>query len=109
MDAYKFWERVDGKNPHQTLKRLTDECGIDYRRVKKNRSDQRLPNLEDAYLLASHEGTSVEYLLTGKEPEPLPTMAEKVLEYLAENMPGTLEDVRGRLEKKDGSSLTAAG
>jgi hypothetical protein len=66
MDANAFWNRVDMCNPYKTLKRLTDECGIDYRRVKKNRSDVRLPNTEDVFLLASRAGVSMEFLLTGQ-------------------------------------------
>lgn len=66
MDANAFWNRVDMCNPYKTLKRLTDECGIDYRRVKKNRSDVRLPNTEDVYLLATRAGVSMEFLLTGQ-------------------------------------------
>lgn len=103
MDAYSFWTRVDEKNPFATLKKLTDECGIDYRRVKKNRSDGRLPNLEDAYLLSLHTSTSMEYLLTGLEPL---TVYKEVYEYMEKTLPSLLEDIQRQIgfKKEDGSS-----
>lgn len=99
MDAYGFWKRIDEKNPFPTLIRLVEECGIDYRRVKKNRSDSRLPNIEDAYLLASHTGASIEYLLTGKE-ERIISIADEVYEYMQTEMPSLLEDIMRKISLK---------
>lgn len=66
MDAYEFWKRVDEKNPYNTVKQLTDLSGIEYSRVKRNRSDERMPSVEDVYKLSSTLNIPMEYLLTGE-------------------------------------------
>ena len=108
MDAFLFWKRLDNSNPYPTLKRLTDECGIDYRRVKKNRSDNRLPNLEDAYLFSSTMNVQLEYLLTGKNAS---TQADEVYAFMQTEMPSLLEDIERKLrfKKGDGSLPSTAG
>ena len=70
MDASAFWKRIDETNPYRTLRQLSDECGIDYWRVKRNRSDVRMPSAEDVYLFASVIGVPMEYLLTGESKTP---------------------------------------
>lgn len=64
-NAYTFWKRLD-ESYNGTLKELCLKTGVDYNRVKRNRSDCRLPNLEDAYALSHEIGLSIETLLTGK-------------------------------------------
>lgn len=64
--AYQFWKRVDEKNPYSLID-LCRKAGIEYNRLKRNRSDCRLPSLEDAFALASSMSSGVEYLLTGRE------------------------------------------
>jgi len=71
MDASAFWRRVDDNNPCNTLKQFMEECGIDYNRTKRNRSDVRLPDTEDVYRMATRIGLPMEYLLTGESRTPV--------------------------------------
>lgn len=63
--AYDFWKRVDYANTGHIID-LCKTAKIDYNRMKHNRSDCRLPKLEDAYAIARALGVSVEYLLAGE-------------------------------------------
>ena len=47
----------------------------------------------------------MEFLLTGNEDRPA-TIAELVYEYMNENMPGTLDDILVKIQKKVGNSGT---
>lgn len=99
MDAYGFWKRIDESNPFATLTRLADESGINYQRIKRNRSDIRLPSLEDAYLLSAHTGVSMEYLLTGQAPR---TLCDDVYEYMEKELPSLLDDILNKINMKKG-------
>lgn len=69
-EAYRVWKRVDILRKNIPLSQICRETGLNYSRVKTNRSDNRLPNIEDLYTFAGYLGCSMEYLLTGK-PESL--------------------------------------
>lgn len=64
-NAYYFWKRLD-ENYKGSLKDLCLKTGVDYNRIKRNRSDCRLPNLQDAYAISHLLGIDIEYLLTGE-------------------------------------------
>ena len=65
-DSYLFWKRFDDSKPYGvTLKDICSEVGLVYQRIADQRSDCRLPKLDDAFLLSSRIGVSLEYLLTG--------------------------------------------
>ena len=105
MDAYSFWKRVDACNPFSTVKKLSEVCGIDYNRVKKNRSDMRLPNLEDAYALARILKVSLEFLITGEDSRPH-TVGDRLYQALLEQAPAVLQGlIETYIEKKDTSSV----
>ena len=104
MEAFDFWKRVDENNPYRTVKELSAECGITYNRMKKNRSDVRLPSIEDAFSLAQAEGVSVELLLTGKDSRPL-SVGDRLYQALLEQAPAVLQGlIETYIEKKDISS-----
>jgi len=69
FDAYRFWDSVDALRGSEPLTRLCSRIGVNYARVKRNRTDCRLPSLEDACLFAFGLSTSVESLLLGTEDE----------------------------------------
>ena len=69
--AIDIWNRVDELRPGH-LTELCKKAQIPYARIKRNRTDCRIPSAEDLYAIASVLGTSVEYLLTGSiEKQPL--------------------------------------
>lgn len=66
FDGYVFWKRVDAMRKTNSLSSICNATGIKYSRVKENRSDNRIPCVEDLYLLSNYLGCSIEYLLTGE-------------------------------------------
>ena len=63
--AFYFWERVDNLN-NGKLNVLCQRAGLDYNKVKHNRSDVRLMNCIETNAIAQALGTTMEYLLTGE-------------------------------------------
>ena len=81
MDAFRFWSNLDkAKGDKKTLKELCKELGIAYQRIADQRSDCRLPKLDDAYALALALGVSIEYLATGENMHSLTPEAKAVNE-----------------------------
>ena len=64
--GYDFWKRIDAMRKTSSLSSICNATGIKYSRVKENRSDNRIPCVEDLYLLSNYLGCSIEYLLTGE-------------------------------------------
>jgi len=71
MDIASFWERTNSliKSKKTTQRTLSSECGFTERRIESLVSTGRLPDTIESYLIARALGTSVEYLVTGKEPD----------------------------------------
>ncbi len=67
--AYQFWKRIDALRGNTSLKDLSEKVGIKYQRIKEQRSSGRIPNADDLFRLSQTLGTSVEYLLTGKNQQ----------------------------------------
>ena len=61
---------------------LCRRSGVDYNRVKHNRSDCRIPKADDLLLLSRGVGRSIEFLLTGEDHQEsaLPPEARAVME-----------------------------
>ena len=72
FDGYELWKRIDALRGCIPLSQICKETGIKYTRVKKNRSDNRMPGIEDIYTLAHYLGCSMEYLLSGKDNSASP-------------------------------------
>ncbi len=68
-NGYEFWQLVDALNlnKYRTAKALAFASGLDYSKIKQQRTDNRIPKAEDLLSLARSLGTSVEYLLTGED------------------------------------------
>ena len=84
----EFWNRVDFllKKQKRTLTDLCKECCINYNSVNGQRTRESLPKAEQIYAMSQYLGTSMEFLLTGVEPnfklqEPL----NSIVEFLKEN------------------------
>ena len=82
MDGYSFWKQVDSIRPKEDLKVFAKRNGLDYIRLVNQRSDCRIPKLEDAYLLSVALGCSLEYLITGKEEHRYEARVKAVADVL---------------------------
>lgn len=85
--ATDFWNRVNSliKSNNTTQQSLSEQCGFNPRRVQNLSSGNRLPDIQEGYLIASSLHTSVEYLVTGKHTDAESELIElkrKILELL---------------------------
>lgn len=65
--GYNFWKRVDEKKGNLTITKLCEDLNLKYNRIRDNRSENRLPNIEDLIRIANYFHTDVNYLLTGAD------------------------------------------
>lgn len=65
--GYEFWQRVDEKKGNLTVTQICKDLNLKYNRIRDNRSENRLPNIEDLIRIADYLHTDVNYLLTGRE------------------------------------------
>ena len=64
-----FWKRVDSfLAPGQTLKWLCCELNLNYKTILNLRNRASLPSIEIAFSIAQFFGTTIEYLISGKDP-----------------------------------------
>ena len=63
--AIDIWNRIDCLR-NVPLTDLCKSIGVPYTRVKRNRTDCRIPSCEDMLALADGLNTTVDYLLTGE-------------------------------------------
>ena len=71
------------------------DAGIDYTRIKNQRSDNRLPKLEDAYHIARVLDCSITYLLTGAlDSDAIPKRLQPFIRALTQASEDDLELVR---------------
>lgn len=78
-----FWSRVNYllRMKKKTLTELCKDRSISYNSVNGQRTRESLPKVEQLYAMSQYLGVSMEYLLTGVEPdfklqEPLRTVVE---------------------------------
>ena len=78
--AIDIWNRIDSIRNTP----LTDLCkavGVPYARVKRNRTDCRIPSCEDLLALADGLDTTIDFLLTGNQIEAkYPPRIERIIE-----------------------------
>ena len=65
--GFEFWKRVDGLLNGKPLTVMADSIGMNYATMKNQRSGNRYPKREDVSRIAEFLGTSVNFLMTGKE------------------------------------------
>ena len=78
ISGKEFWELVICNNPYSTLRELTAKAGIDYRHAMQQRGDNRMPKVEDIFLLSRAMGKSMEFLVTGKARQIYPPHIEAI-------------------------------
>ena len=65
--GYYFWKQVDLQRGKTLLSEIASALCLNYQSIRDQRTNNRLPKLEDAYSIASYLGVSIEYILTGKD------------------------------------------
>lgn len=101
--AFQFWERVDELRGEKTLRQIATDLGANYPTIKDMRSRCRYPKQDLCIKIANYLGTTVEYLMTGKEPEKVPvnddyTYITKMLKddpTLASSIANLIKSIRG--------------
>lgn len=78
-DAYRFWKNVDKARGEPSLVKLADECQLNYKVIKNQRSNDKLPGLLNAYTIAKYLNVSIEYLLTGIECKSVKSLSDRSL------------------------------
>lgn len=70
MTAINFWNRVNEllKKFKLTQKQLSISCNFSESRINNLSSTKRLPDAIEVVIIAKALQTTVEYLVTGKEP-----------------------------------------
>ena len=76
MDIASFWERTNQliKSQKTTQRALSVNCGFAFRRIESLVSLNRMPDGIETYRIAQALNTSVEFLITGKEPDTKPRL-----------------------------------
>ena len=77
-----FWFRTNTliRQQNKTQRGLSIECGFSDRKIENQSSNDRIPDAIEAVKMAQALGTTVEYLVTGKE------LSDSFLETFKENM-----------------------
>lgn len=69
FECNAFWKRVNKliKQNHTKQEKIAADCGINYQTFRGWVVHQKYPDAKQAVLIAECLGTTVEYLVTGKE------------------------------------------
>jgi len=80
IDAVSFWKRVNNLIKIQKSKQevIAKKCNISYQTFRGWVSRKTFPGGDETYQIAQALGTTVEFLVAGKKPEP--TSLDEVLD-----------------------------
>jgi len=95
-ESWEFWHRVDELRKGETLKDVCARAGLNYSSVlnRKAGANPSMPRLETAYVLATALHTTVEYLLTGKDPPPRYSRIQDIIDWLMAKSDAELDGFR---------------
>jgi len=110
-----FWERTNSliKLRKTTQRVLSKECGFTERRIETLVSNGRLPDVMEAFRIANVLGTTIEYLVNGKEiggfPQEIISIAQKIAGLNLNDRQDILDfiDIKLKKGKKDDRILEA--
>ena len=85
INTTDYWKRIDRLMGNRVIKDFCEENGISYNTFKGNHTSLRMFNVVDTYTVANALGTTVEYLLTGKQPTSYPTELRTVIDILSKD------------------------
>jgi SOS-response transcriptional repressor LexA len=115
MDIAGFWERTNSliKLRKTTQRVLSKECGFTERRIETLVSSERFPDAIEAFRIAEELGTTVEYLITGKEingfSQKIIPIAQKIAGLDPKDRQDILDfiDIKLKKGKKGGKTMEA--
>lgn len=84
MSISDFWINTNQliKEQNKTQRGLSLECGFTERRIESLCSNNRLPDVIEAYKIASALNTTVEYLVTGEKIDLIGYQKKELQEIL---------------------------
>lgn len=65
--AFQYWERVDELRGKTSIPVIAEAIGVPLQTLKNMRSQNRYPKADIQLKLAEYLGTTVDYLMTGKD------------------------------------------
>lgn len=107
ITAFSLWSRVD-REKKEPLSVICKRVDIPYARIKRNRTDCRLPSCVDLFLLSKALDVSMEYLLTGEKSTAYPARIDTIARACMDADDLSLELVERvlRIEKKAGVAIS---
>lgn len=99
--AVAFWNRVDKLWQDRSLKDFSASTGIDYVLLLNWRTKKRLPSLEHACSISTLLGTTIEYLVTGEDPDAPAERIQQIVKRLESADDVDIELVRRVLHMND--------
>jgi len=83
-----FYERVKtlAKSQNKNLRELIESCGMNYDSYNSYKRYGNLPRANEAVAIADALGTTVEYLVTGKDPQDKKEVIKEYLTTLLESL-----------------------
>ena len=83
-----FYERVKtlAKSQNKNLRELIESCGMNYDSYNSYKRYGNLPRANEAEAIADALGTTVEYLVTGKDPQDKKEVIKEYLTTLLESL-----------------------
>lgn len=87
-DVKAFWERLNSliKQSNTTQNEVSVRCGLNPRRLQNLSAGNRLPDCFEAVAIADALGTTVEYLVAGKDPQDKKEVIKEYLESLIQSL-----------------------
>lgn len=97
--AQRFWANVDGaiRKTSFNLYDISSATNVPYKSILSWRQKHLFPDLETAALIAKKLSCSIDGLMDIEKPK---TIAEQVYHVLEASMPGTLQDILEKINKK---------
>ena len=88
FDVTVFWDRVKSliKQRNLTQRLLSEKLGLTTRTIETWINQKTIPNAYQTYLLTRELETTVEYLVTGKDPQNKKEIIKEYLESLIQSL-----------------------
>lgn len=88
FDVTVFWDRVKSliKQKNLTQRSLSEKLGLTTRTIETWINQKTIPNAYQTYLLTRELDTTMEYLVTGKDPQDKKGIIKEYLTTLLESL-----------------------
>ncbi len=85
INATNYWKRIDYLMSNRVIREFCEETGISYNTFRCNHASLRMFNVTETYIIANALGVTVEYLLTGKQPNCYSEELRTVIDILSKD------------------------